>query len=207
MFCSVLSGGIRGIESFPVNVECDISNGMPGFDIVGYVGGEVREARDRIRTSLRNAGFSLPIARITVNLSPGDVKKSGTGFDLPMALSVLSCMQVIDDSSLDGVFVAGELSLSGEVCPTKGILPMILMAKKHGVRRCIIPIANSKEGSVVEDIKIYGVSSLKEAVGFLGGSYAIDPIKSHLRRDLEAAGTSGNTYEYDFSRIKGQKMA
>ena len=90
MFCSVLSGGIRGIESFPVHVETDISSGMPCFDIVGYVGSEVREAKDRVRTALRNAGYLMPVARITVNLSPADVRKSGSGYDLPMALSVLA---------------------------------------------------------------------------------------------------------------------
>ena len=90
MFCSVLSGGIRGIESFPVNVETDISQGLPGFEIVGFAGNEVKEAKDRVRTALRNSGHTLPVARITVNLSPGDVRKSGTGFDLPVALSVLA---------------------------------------------------------------------------------------------------------------------
>lgn len=207
MFCSVLSGGIRGIESFPVNVETDISSGMPGFDIVGYVGNEVREAKDRIRTALRNAGYPLPVARITVNLSPGDVKKAGTAFDLPMALSTLACMGIIDPQSLEGIFIAGEISLSGEVCPTKGILPMIMMAKSRGVRRCIIPSDNLKEGSVVEDMEVFGVSSLLQAVGFLNGSVKLTPVKSHLRSDLEAATKDGYVYEHDFARIKGQKTA
>ncbi|MBO4889369.1 MAG: YifB family Mg chelatase-like AAA ATPase [Lachnospiraceae bacterium] len=203
MFCSVLSGGIHGIKSFPVHVETDISNGMPCFDIVGYVGSEVKEAKDRVRAALRNAGFTLPVARITVNLSPGDVKKSGTCFDLPVAISILVCMEVISPDALGDVFIAGELSLSGAVCPTKGILPMMLMARERGVRKCIIPADNSGEGSVVEDISVYGVSSLTEAVEYLTGRKELTPIESHLRRDL----LSEHRYEHDFAQIKGQKMA
>ncbi len=203
MFCSVLSGGIRGIESFPVHVETDISNGMPSFDIVGYVGSEVREAKDRVRTALRNAGYMMPVARITVNLSPADVRKSGSGYDLPMALSVLSCMGVIDTAALAGVFIAGEVSLSGDVCPVRGVLPMIKMAKDMGVGRCLIPAANSGEGSVIEDIEVYTASSIKEAVDFLTGGIKSRPIESHLRRELLAE----HEYEDDFIQIKGQKTA
>ncbi len=203
MFCSVLSGGVRGIESFPVHVETDISSGLPCFEIVGYVGGEVREAKDRVRTALRNSGFSMPVARITVNLSPGDIKKSGTGFDLPIALSMLVCTGELAPDALEGLFVAGELSLSGEVCPTKGILPMINHAKAQGIRRCIIPSANSGEGCVVEDVEVYGVSTLSEAVDFLRGTHDIEPMKSRLRSDLLAE----HSYAHDFSSVRGQRIA
>ncbi len=203
MFCSVLSGGVRGIESFPVRVETDISNGLPCFEIVGYVGSEVREAKDRVRTAMRNTGFMLPVARITVNLSPGDIRKSGTGYDLPVALSLLTCMEQIGSDALSDIFVAGELSLSGEVCAIKGILPMILAAKKQGIAKCIIPLANSAEGSVVEDIEVIGVSTLAQTVEYLEGKAGIVPMKSHLRSDLCAE----HSYEYDFSGIKGQQTA
>lgn len=203
MFCYVLSGGLRGIESFPVHVETDVSPGMPGFDVVGYVGNEVRESKERVRTSLKNAGFTLPVARITVNLSPADIKKSGTCFDLPMALTLLACMGEIDAKCLDGTFIAGELSLSGEVCATKGILPMILMAKSLGIKKCIIPDSNRAEGSVVEDVAVYGVKTLQEAVSFLQEKTALTPMESHLRRDL----LTDRSYDHDFSRIKGQKAA
>ncbi len=203
MFCSVLSGGVRGIESFPVHVETDVSPGMPCFEVVGFVGSEVREAKDRVRTSLRNSGYSLPVARITVNLSPGDIRKSGTGFDLPIALSMLACMGEVDAAGLEGIFIAGELSLSGEVSATKGILPMIMMAKKAGIKKCIIPPVNSSEAAVVEDMEVYAVSTLKEAVGFLQGSVNLDPVKSHLRSDLLAE----HEYEHDLSQVRGQKTA
>ena len=203
MVSSVISGGIRGIESFPVRVETDISNGMPCFDMVGYAGNEVKEARDRVRTALRNAHFTLPVARITVNLSPGDVKKSGTGFDLPVALSVLMCMGEIPSDCLADTFVSGELSLGGEVCHTKGILPMLLMARELGIRKCIIPGRNAKEGSVIEGIDVYTVSSLYDTVSFLRKEKMLECVKSHLRSDLLAAGE----YEHDFGEVRGQKVA
>lgn len=203
MFCSVLSGGIRGVEAFPVNVECDISSGMPCFEIVGFVGSEVREAKDRVRTALRNAGYTMPVARITANLSPADVRKAGTGYDLPMAVSVLVCMEVIDAKSLDGVFITGELSLSGEVCAVKGILPMIKMAKEQGIHRCLIPAGNAGEGSVIEGIEVYTVTSIAEAVRFLTGEIKPAPVENRLESALLAA----QEYENDFIRIKGQKMA
>ncbi|MCR5475339.1 MAG: YifB family Mg chelatase-like AAA ATPase [Lachnospiraceae bacterium] len=203
MFCSIMSGGLRGIESFPVSVETDISSGMPTFEMVGYVGGEVREAKDRVRTALANTGHPIPIAHITVNLSPGDVKKSGTGFDLPVALGVLTCMGQIDAESISDTFIAGELSLNGEVCPIKGILPMILMAKEKGIGKCIIPQANSKEGSFVEGVEVYGVSTLAEAISFLKKETDIVPVKSRLKSELLA----GAVHEYDFAEVKGQAMA
>ncbi len=203
MVSSVISGGIRGIESFPVRVETDISNGMPCFDMVGYAGNEVKEARDRVRTALRNAHFTLPVARITVNLSPGDVKKSGTGFDLPVALSVLVCMGEIDGDCLNDTFIAGELSLGGEVCHTKGILPMLLMARDLGIKRCIIPISNAKEGSVVEDIEVFTVGSLTETVEFLRKEKELKRVESRLRADLTAV----VAYEHDFGEVRGQKLA
>ena len=203
MFCSVLSGGVHGIDSFPVHVETDVSNGMPGFEIVGYAGSEVREAKDRVRTALKNAGYALPVARITVNLSPGDIKKSGTGFDLPMALSILSCMKVIDPGKLSGVFVAGELSLSGKVCAIKGILPMVIAARDRGIRKCIIPQTNLKEGSVVDAVEVYGVSTLEDAVGFLNGEKSITPAKSCLGAELALP----HTFDNDLANIRGQRVA
>ena len=203
MFCSVFSGGVRGIEGFPVHVETDISNGMPGFDIVGYAGNEVREAKDRVRTALRNCGYSLPVAHITTNLSPGDIRKSGTGFDLPLALSVLICMNELPASGMEDIFVAGELSLSGQVCGIKGILPMVMMAKKYGIRKCIIPMQNLQEGSVIEGVEVYPVSSLKEVIMHVRGNEKISPQKGNLKALLSMRGDYAN----DFCRIKGQKQA
>ncbi|MCR5672873.1 MAG: YifB family Mg chelatase-like AAA ATPase [Lachnospiraceae bacterium] len=203
MFCYVRSGGVSGIDSFPVNVETDVSSGMPGFDIVGYASGEVKEAKDRVRTALKNSGYDFPIARITVNLAPGDVRKSGTAYDLPIALSILACIGDLDPCCVEDYFIAGELSLSGQVCGVKGVLPMLLSAAARGVRKCIIPLENSNEGAVAENIEVYGVTSLSQAVAFLKKEKELRPVTGRLKEDL----AKPFKYENDFSRIRGQKTA
>ena len=203
MVSKVLSGGVRGIEAFPVYVETDISNGMPSFDLVGYLGSEVREARERVRTALKNCGYVLPLAHITVNLSPADQRKTGTGFDLPIAVSVLMSMNIIPGGALEGTFVAGEMMLSGIITSTKGILPMILMAKALGAKRCIIPRENMAEGSVVDGIDVYGVECIKEVVEIIRGEREPEKIISILEDEL----SKPIEYLYDFADIKGQSVA
>ena len=203
MFTFVTSGGIRGIGGYLVRVEADISSGMPSFELVGFLGSEVREAAQRVRTALNNTGFELPVARLTVNLAPADVRKSGTGYDLPMALAILSCMEEIDAKKLEGVFVIGELMLSGGIAATKGVLPLILSAKASGLKRFIIPADNHIEGSLVDGVEVYGVSSLREAVEFIRGDLVIEPYKCILDDEL----CKPVVYDGDFSRIRGQATA
>ena len=166
MFFCVRSGGIRGIESFPVNVEIDVSNGMPSFEIVGYVGSEVREARDRVRTALHNSGYVLPVARITVNLSPGDVKKSGTGFDLPMALAILACTREVDPAALSDVLVAGELSLSGDVRGTPQASLRLTEAAKDPADITFVP-EEETDSAACSGISCMTVRSLYEVCDIL----------------------------------------
>ena len=203
MFSSVSSGGIRGIGGYMVRVETDISSGMPVFELVGYLGSEVREAGQRVRTALKNTGYDMPLARITVNLSPGDIKKQGTGYDLPIALSILVCMEVIPAESLEEVFVVGELNLSGKVCGIKGVLPMLLSAKKSGYKKCIIPRDNYMEGGIVDGIEIYGVESIKQAVDFLRGKEEISAYKNILSDEL----CKPTEVTCDFKNVRGQVLA
>lgn len=203
MVNKVLSGGVRGIEAFPVYVETDISNGMPMFELVGYLGSEVREARERVRTALKNNGYTLPVAHITVNLAPADQKKTGTGFDLPIAVSVLMCMNIIPGDLLENTFVAGELMLSGKITSTRGILPMILMAKALGAKRCVIPKENISEGAVVEGIDVYGVESIEEVVKFFNGECCPERITPILADELNKP----LIYMNDFADVRGQVMA
>jgi len=203
MFTYANSGGTRGIGGFMVKVETDISSGMPAFDLVGYLGSEVREAHKRVRTAINNSGFNLPVARITVNLAPADVRKSGTGFDLPIALSILACMGVIKAAELESVFVIGELMLSGQVAHTRGILPIILNAQKEGFTRFIIPSANKLEGSMAEGAEIIGVDTLIETVDFFNGKKKIEPYKSILNDEL----CKPTSFANDFAQIKGQMVA
>ena len=122
MFCKVLSAAIGGVESYPVRVEADVSEGMPGFLMVGYLASEVREAADRVRTALRNTGYPLPPKRITVNLAPASIRKEGSRFDLAVAAAVLGAMEKIPAGNLDGLMIVGELSLSGQVLGVSGVL-------------------------------------------------------------------------------------
>ena len=203
MFNYVTSGGVRGIGGFLVKVEADISAGMPMFELVGYLGSEVREAGQRVRTAMKNSGYEMPLSRITVNLAPADVRKQGTGYDLPIALSILSCMGNVPRNSLDKVFIAGELMLSGSICKINGVLPMILEAKRQGLRKCIIPSENQAEGRMVDEIEVIGVSSLKEVVEYLNDKIVIQPYESCINNEL----CKPKYYENDFSNVRGQQLA
>lgn len=132
MFCSILSAAIYGVDAVPIWVEADVSSGMPVFSMVGFVSSQVREAQDRVRTALRNLGILLPPKRITINLSPGDIRKEGTRFDLPIAAAVLQAVGEIPEHALDGVMLIGELHLDGRVERIAGVLPSVLMAREKG---------------------------------------------------------------------------
>ncbi len=203
MFTSVMSATIFGIDARLVNTETDLSDGgLPVFDMVGFLGSEVRESRERIRTALKNSGFILPPKRITVNLSPADMRKSGTSFDLAVALSLISAMGAIPPEALQSTVIAGELSLSGSVLKINGVLSMALEAKDHGLRRFILPAENAAEGSAVKGLEIIGVSSIVEAVEFLNGTREISPTEFHDENNAPS-----RNYDVDFADVGGQAMA
>ena len=129
MFASVLSASILGMEVCPIQVEADVSDGLPSFTMVGYPSAQVKEAQDRVRTALRNNGISLPPKRVTVNFVPADIKKEGAGFDIPVAAAVLSAAGILHPSLLEGVMLAGEISLNGEIYPVPGILARVIKAR------------------------------------------------------------------------------
>ena len=162
MFRKVMSATIIGVNCIPIQVEADVRNGLPGFSMVGYLSSRVREAQDRVCTALRNSGFSFPAKHITVNLSPADVKKDGTGFDLPIAAALLSAFGYLDFACLENVCMAGELSLSGEIKGIKGILPIVDRAVKEKCRLCIIPKENAKEVEMIDEIPILAVENMRE---------------------------------------------
>lgn len=126
LFANVMTAAIHGMDVCPVQVEADVSDGLPSFTMVGFPSAQVREAQDRVRTALRNNGISLPPKRVTVNLAPADIKKEGAGFDLPVAASVLAASGIISPGLLEGVMLAGEVSLNGEIHGISGILPMVI---------------------------------------------------------------------------------
>lgn len=204
MFSKVNCATVEGIEALPVQVEADVSNGLPVFQMVGYLSSEVRESRERVRTALKNSAFLLPAKHITVNLSPADLRKEGTAYDLPIAIAVLTAFGFLPNDYLENTLLAGELSLDGNVYPINGILPIVFYAKKQGFTRCIVPNKNAKEGAVVQGIEVIGVRSLREAVDFLLGIKLIEPEYVNL---AELFLDQEKERKEDFSEVHGQLAA
>ncbi|MDE7283135.1 MAG: YifB family Mg chelatase-like AAA ATPase [Lachnospiraceae bacterium] len=167
MFSSITSGAVRGIRSYLIQVEVDASKGLPCFQMVGLLGNEVREARERVKVALKNAGLPLPPMCINVSLSPADMHKGGALFDLPVAVGILTALEYLPENSAKDTIIIGELGLNGEVKPVKGVLPIVREAEKQGIKRCILPKDNAAEGAVVQNIEIIGVSDIIEVLGYL----------------------------------------
>ena len=204
-----MTGAVHGIGSYLMRVETSISNGLPAFQMVGNMSGEVREAGERVRVALKNTGLPLPAARITVNLAPADIPKRGIVIDLPVAVGELICMEILSQEDFEDVLVAGELGLNGEIRPVRGVLPIVQMAKEQDIRLCILPAQNLEEGAVVEGIKVVGVRSINELIMYMNTSperrdRAIPPGKV----DLESlfAGRALRA-DVDFADVKGQAVA
>jgi Lon protease (S16) C-terminal proteolytic domain. len=166
MFSQLKSLGLYGLDAYIVGVEADISQGLPSFDIVGLPDAAVKESRERVRSSLRNCGFDFPVSRITINLSPADIKKEGPVYDLPILIALLCATRQLNGDFSDCVF-AGELSLSGEIRRVSGILPMAIKAKEAGFKRFFIPYDNAAEGSVVDGIEIFPVKNVPDLINHL----------------------------------------
>lgn len=175
MVSKVLSIGLFGIEGFCVEVEADVSNGMPAFDIVGLPDAAVKEAKERVRAAIKNCGYEMPSRRITINLAPADVKKEGSVYDLPVFLGILKAAGQLD-VKFDGCIFAGELSLSGEIRSTTGILPTVITAKQLGFKKIFVPTANAGEASVVEGIEVLPASHAADIIEHLKGNKLIEPV-------------------------------
>ena len=167
MYCNVLSATIHGLEARVVNVEVDVDRGLPSFDMTGFLASEVKEARERVKVAIKNAGIELPPMKIVVNISPANLRKGGTGFDLPIALAVLVSLGIIDKSQVDNTMIIGELSLNGRVNSVRGILPCVCKCKEQGIGRCIIPVDNYTEASIVGGLELICIESLSELIDFL----------------------------------------
>ena len=201
MLAKVLSSAVIGIDAFLVEVEVDITSGLPTFITVGLPEASVKESKERVKSAISNSGYTFPDDRITVNLAPAHIKKEGTGFDLPIALGILTATQIISQNIISKYLVLGELSLDGRIKPVKGSLPMALAAKNAGYEGIIVPYDNGKEASVVADITVLPVKTLHQLVGFFRGFNKIKPEKT----DISHIFNRGNTFEVDFSEVKGQE--
>ena len=199
MFSSVLSADVRGITGTPIVVETDVSDGLPGLIMVGYLASAVKESADRVRTAIKNTGVSIPPKKITVNLSPADTKKEGTGFDLAIAVSLICALGMFPRESVEKILFLGELGLDGTVKKIRGVLPMVELAKELGCKACVLPKGNLAEGQIVKGISCVGVETLREALNVI------------IARDYKMSKTVTYKIEetqeepLDFSQIRGQE--
>lgn len=200
MLSKVHSAGLWGIEAYPIEIEVDVSGGLPAEVVVGLPDAAVRESRDRVRTAINNSGYSYPDDRITVNLAPADVKKEGPSFDLPIALGVLAAADQLSPERLAGEVIVGELALDGSVRPVNGALSIALAARRGGGRSLLVPAANAREAAVVEGLEVRGLENLSEAVKYLSGEIEIPPEKVETEEIFRQAGR----YPVDFAEVKGQ---
>lgn len=200
MYYRVSSAALNGLEAAIVNVEADVSDGMPMMELIGYLGSEVKEARERVRTAMKNSGFSLPPRRITVNISPAGIRKQGTAFDLSIAIALLGCLGCIAENAAQEMLIIGELGLDGKICPVQGVLPRVLKGMEMGYRLCLVPIENLKEASMAGNIKCIGISSLSQVYRYLNNEEILEPAASVPLKACK----SSQAYP-DFSDVKGQK--
>ncbi len=202
MLSKVLSCSVIGIHGWLIQVEIDISFGLPVFSTVGLPDNSVRESKDRVKAAIKNCGYEFPNKRVTVNLAPADIKKEGSGFDLPIAIGILAATDILKKSIQGEYCIVGELSLDGTIRRVNGILPIILAAKEYGMQGVIIPEENIGEARIAPaGIDVIPVSSLPQVVEFLAGLLEIVPACPMVLDDL----TNHSGYDLDFSDIKGQQ--
>lgn len=195
------SGALQGIEAVPITVEVDIAPGLPGFSLVGLPDSAVKEARERVFSALKNAGFTVPSRRITINLAPADVRKEGSALDLPMALGLLAASGQMEPALLEGVMVLGELSLDGGLRPARGILSMVLRARAEGWRRVLLPAANAREAALIPDVELLAVDTLARALEALRSGRGLEVPPAAGEGDMPSERFA------DFAEIKGQAQA
>ena len=200
MLSIIKSMALNGVEGYLINVQVDVSGGLPGWEIVGLPDTAIKESKERIRIAIRNSGIEFPSRKITVNLAPANTKKEGSFLDLPIAIGVLQAIGVLNVDNIDTTVFIGELSLDGVINKVNGILPRCIEAKKLGINRVIVPKENAKEAAIVKDLEVIPVKNLLETVYFLNGTKKIN--KEVI--DIEKLFNQKNNYKYDFSEIKGQ---
>lgn len=199
MISRVSSLGLHGIDGYEVSVECYISNGLPGFDVVGLPDTAVKEARERVRAAIKNNGFKFPVSRITLNLAPASTKKTGTQYDLPILLGILAAMGSVRLPMERSAYL-GELSLEGKLRPITGVLPMALAAREAGMEAIYVPAENGLEASLAEEVKVYAVEDVKSLLAHLSGERVLEPV-----RKWEPA--AWDEVLPDFKDVKGQENA
>lgn len=199
MYSVSYSASVQGIEGCIIQVEADVSDGLPGFSLVGLLASEVKEARERVQIGMKNAGYRFPPKRITINLSPADIRKDGTGYDLAIAVSVLTAFGYFSQEFIKNIIFIGELSLEGRIQGVHGILPRVYTAYEHGISYCVVPTENVPEARVVQGMHVIGVSGLSELAAMLEKEELCENADIEKREAVREAVP-------DFSDVNGQKM-
>lgn len=191
---------LQGLDGVLINVEVDISSGMPSWDIVGLPDLSIKESKERVRTAIKNSGIRLPSRKYIINLSPANIKKEGSFLDLSIAIGILKSIGIIKNNDISNTIFIGELSLDGNVKEVNGVLPICIESLKYGIKRIIVPKKNIREASVVKELEIIGIENLEELILYLNGEILIEK---------ETSGNinlcSNSYYEIDFSEVKGQE--
>ncbi|MCR4782006.1 MAG: YifB family Mg chelatase-like AAA ATPase [Lachnospiraceae bacterium] len=200
MYCSVKTATLSGIDSIMVTCESDVSNGLPNFSIVGLLSTEVKESRERVRTAVKNSKIKFPASRITVNISPASIRKSGTGFDLPIAASILGAMGQIPLKKLESILMIGEMNLTGEILPIKGVLSASIICKENSIEYLMVPKENQNEATLIEDVKVIPVGSLREMIDILRSDFELEHFVVY---DAEKSIPEKIIYENNFKDLKG----
>jgi magnesium chelatase family protein len=199
--CRARSLSLFGIDALPVEVEVDVSSGLPGFSNVGLSDAAVQEARERVRVAISNSGYKFPMKRVIVNLAPANLRKEGPAFDLPIALGILAASGALAPGGLERAGVVGELSLDGGVRGIKGALSMAEGARKEGLTRLVLPERDAPEAAVIGGVDVFGMRTLKEAVDFLGDGMRMAPAEPAPENESDGAGME------DFADVAGQRYA
>lgn len=201
MLSIIKSMSLQGLEGYLIEVQVDVSSGMPSWQVVGLPDASVKESNERVRTAIKNSGYEFQSRRIVINLAPANTRKEGSFFDLPIAVGILMNFEEIHKQNLNDTLFIGELSLDGKVNKVNGILPMCIEAKKLGIKRIIVPSDNKREAAIVDKIDVIGVNDLKEVVKYLNNEKEILPEKSNLEEIFH----HNKKYILDFTEVKGQE--
>ena len=202
MLVKTFGSAVYGVEAINITIEVNVSEGQ-GYFLVGLPDGAIKESQQRIDSAIKDNGFRMPRIKIVVNMAPADIKKSGSAFDLPIAIGILGASEQIENiESLKNYVIMGELSLDGAIQPIKGALPIAIQARKEGFKGLIVPKANAREAGMVNNLDVYGVTHLKEVIGFFADPHSLTPVDVNTREEFF---NTQYEFELDFSDVKGQE--
>lgn len=206
MLSLVKSMSLEGVKGYLVEIQIDVSGGLPSFEMVGLPDIRVKEAKERVRAAIKNSGIEFPSRKIVINLAPADKRKEGTFFDLPIAIGILCAIEQISLyklSNFDDTIFLGELSLDGKINSINGVLPMCIEAINLGIKRIVLPQENYKEAKIIKGIEIIGVHNLEQVIDYIQGNIQLNDCMESEEINLN----NNNKYNIDFSEVKGQENA